>query len=77
MKIFRTVRDREETYSNTVSCGKMECMSCILILEIPLGDDSELDHLLRYIKENNRRKMKMYVFGHIIKKCERVPGRRR
>ncbi len=25
-------------------------------LEIPLDDDSELDHLLRYIKENNRRK---------------------
>ena len=58
-EIFRTVRDREKTYS-TVSCGN-GVHELYINLEIPLGDGSELDHLLRYIKEKQQKKMKMYV----------------
>lgn len=35
-------------------------------LEIPLGDDSELDHLLRYIKETTEENEDA-CFGHIVK----------
>ena len=49
-EIFRTVRDREETYSTQYPVGN-GVHELYINLEIPLGDDSELDHLLRYIKE--------------------------
>ena len=41
-------------------------MSCILIWKFHWGDDSELDHLLRYIKETTEENEDV-CFGHIIK----------
>ena len=64
-EIFRTVRDREGTYSTQypVENGVHELY---INLEIPLGDGSELDHLLRYIKETTEENEDA-CFGHIIK----------
>ena len=46
-EIFRTVRDREETYSTQYPVGN-GVHELYINLEIPLDDGSELDHLLRY-----------------------------
>ena len=64
-EIFRTVRDREGTYSTQypVENGVHELY---INLEIPLDDGSELDHLLRYIKETTEENEDA-CFGHIIK----------
>ena len=64
-EIFRTVCDREGTYSTQypVENGVHELY---INLEIPLGDGSELDHLLRYIKETTEENEDA-CFGHIIK----------
>ena len=64
-EIFRTVRDREETYSTQYPVGN-GVHELYINLEIPLGDDSELDHLLRYIKETTEENEDV-CFGHIIK----------
>ena len=64
-EIFRTVRDREGTYSTQypVENGVHELY---INLEIPLDDGSELDHLLRYIKETTEENEDA-CFGHIVK----------
>ena len=64
-EIFRTVRDRKGIYSTQypVENGVHELY---INLEIPLGDDSELDHLLRYIKETTEENEDA-CFGHIVK----------
>ena len=64
-EIFRTVRDREETYSTQYPVGN-GVHELYINLEIPLGDGSELDHLLRYIKETTEENEDVR-FGHIIK----------
>ncbi|OLA01724.1 MAG: hypothetical protein BHW11_07320 [Clostridium sp. CAG:62_40_43] len=64
-EIFRTVRDREETYSTQYPVGN-GVYELYINLEIPLGDDSELDHLLRYIKETTEENEDV-CFGHIVK----------
>ena len=65
MKFFRAVRDREGTYSTQypVENGVHELY---INLEIPLDDGSELDHLLRYIKETTEENEDA-CFGHIVK----------
>lgn len=64
-EIFRTVHDWEGTYSTQypVENGVHELY---INLEIPLGDDSELDHLLCYIKETTEENEDA-CFGHIVK----------
>ena len=64
-EIFRTVRDREGTYSTQypVENGVHELY---INLEIPLDDGSELDHLLRYIKETTEENESV-CFEHIVK----------
>ena len=64
-EIFRTVRDREETYSTQYPVGN-GVHELYINLEIPLGDGSELDHLLRYIKETTEENEDA-CFGHIVK----------
>ena len=64
-EIFRTVRDREGTYSTQYPVGN-GVHELYINLEIPLGDGSELDHLLRYIKETTEENEDA-CFGHIIK----------
>ena len=64
-EIFRTVRDREGTYSTQYPVGN-GVHELYINLEIPLDDGSELDYLLRYIKETTEENESV-CFEHIVK----------
>ena len=63
-EVFRSVREPDGQLTSQYSVGN-GVHEIYINLEIPLGDDSELDHLLRYIKETTT-KNEDARFPHII-----------
>ena len=63
-EVFRSVREPDGQLTSRYPVGN-GVHEIYINLEIPLGDDSELDHLLRYIKETTT-KNEDARFPHII-----------